>query len=259
MTHEPSEDTPTPIDRSPGEDAPTTEVAAQQPTEVDLRPVPPDAPEPKAAIPASGATEHEAAPLMAGDTAEFTGLTAEEDEDVAALRDVEFPLALRGYNTHAVDRYVAQVQGCIARFEQNRSPTEAVRHALDRVGEQTAAVLREAERSAEETTRQSRAKADDRLQRAEREAAELWAAAQAKAASLDEDIERLWQERQRLIDATRRLAAQLGGAADHAEAEFPPEVSLSPSETVVGPGDDEMEPLTGPDPVDDTEPPAGLR
>ncbi len=257
MTNEPSEDTPTPIDRSPGADAPTTEVAARQPTEVDLRPV--AAGEADAAAPEREVdAEPAAGPLMARDTAEFTGLTAEEDADVAALRDVEFPLALRGYNTHAVDRYVAQVQGCIARFEQNRSPTEAVRHALDRVGEQTAAVLREAERSAEETTRQSRAKADDRLQRAEKEAAELWAAAQAKAASLDEDIERLWQERQRLIDATRRLAAQLGGAADHAEAEFPPEVAPAPPETAARP-DDDLEPLSGPGPIDDTEPESGLR
>src|SRR5690606_19768181 len=39
---------------------------------------------------------------------------------------------------------------------------------------------------------------------------------------LDDDIERLWQERQRLIDATRDLAARLRATADDAEARIPP-------------------------------------
>lgn len=212
MTNEPSEDTTTPTGPPPVEDAPTTEIAAQQATEIDLRPVRP-----------AETAEPAAQERVAGDTAEISIIGADEDEDIAGLRDTGFPLALRGYNTHAVDRYVHRVERCIARFEENRSPTEAVRRALDRVGEQTATVLLEAERSAEETTRKSRTKADDRLQRAEREAAEVWAAAQAKARGLDEDIERLWQERERLIVATRTLAGQLRGAADAAEAEFPPE------------------------------------
>jgi DivIVA domain-containing protein len=234
MTTDPSEDRPDPtpeptVDDSPtaehdaatsGDDAPAPSTAGTsdtQATQVDLRPVP-EADEPPA-------DDHvlDTGAFMPVTAAEAAKPGAATDEEVVALRDVAFPLAIRGYNTAAVDRYVAQVERAIARFEENREPTVAVRAALDRVGEQTTAILREAERSAEETTTASRAKADDRVQRAEREAAELWAAAQAKARSLDDDIERLWQERQRLIDATRELSERLRSTAEEAESRFPPE------------------------------------
>jgi cell division septum initiation protein DivIVA len=141
----------------------------------------------------------------------------------------------RGYETRTVDAYVARVERCIERFEDSNSPTEAVRRALDRVGEQTATILQEAERSAEETTATSRAQADDRLQRAEQEAASIWTTAHARARGLDDDIERLWQERQRLIEATKEMAEALSGIATDAEARFPPEDDqTSPGATVRG-------------------------
>lgn len=149
----------------------------------------------------------------------------ERDPEVEALRDVTFATVWRGYDVRAVDAYVAAVQRSVARFQERVSPTEAVQRALDRVGEQTSAILRQAEQSAEETTTVSRAKADDRLQRAEREAAELRAEAEERVRRLDDDIERLWQERQRLIDATKQLADQLLGVADAAESRFPPDES----------------------------------
>lgn len=147
---------------------------------------------------------------------------ANRDPDLDALRDVTFATVWRGYDPHAVDAYVDEVERALDRFELRTSPTEAVRRALDRVGEQTAAILRQAEQSAEEMTASSRARADERLQQAEREAAELRAEAEARVRGLDDDIERLWQERQRLIDATRSLAGQLVSAANSAEARFPP-------------------------------------
>lgn len=153
---------------------------------------------------------------------------APRDPEIEALRGVTFETVWRGYDAQAVDAYVAAVERAVARFEENTSPTEAVRAALDRVGEQTSAILRQAERSAEEMTSSSRAKADDRLQRAEREAAELQSDAVERVRSLDDDIERLWQERQRLIDATKELADQLRGVAADAEARFPPEEGQTP-------------------------------
>src|SRR5262249_34894144 len=117
-----------------------------------------------------------------------------EARDAESLRGITFPVTWRGDDVHAVDQFVERVEAWITRFQQAHSPTEAVRAALDRVGEQTTAILREAERSAEETTRASRSRADDRLQRAERESEALWAAAQARVRGLDDDIERLWEE-----------------------------------------------------------------
>lgn len=237
MSFHPPEDSPR-ADGQPEQDPPATgidpepaapAVPADPPVPLDPpgpldNPVPLDTPVPLApAVPVGGATGDAGAGQRTEDVVAVDPPPSAEIDDVRGLRDADFPLSLRGYNTHAVDRYVHRVERCIAQFEEHRLPTEAVRRALDRVGEQTSAILREAERSAEETTRASRAKADDRLQRAEREAAELWAAAQERARQLDEEVERLWQERQRLIDATRQLANRLHGTADEAEAVFPPE------------------------------------
>jgi DivIVA domain-containing protein len=58
----------------------------------------------------------------------------------AAIRDVSFPSAARGYERRAVDAYVNQVNRLIAELEVSRSPQAAVRHALERVGEQTKAL-----------------------------------------------------------------------------------------------------------------------
>jgi DivIVA domain-containing protein len=151
------------------------------------------------------------------------------DPQLDALRDATFPVVWRGYDVQAVDDYVTAVEAALERFEERTTPTVAVQRALDRVGEQTAAILRQAEQAADETTRASRARADDRLQRAEREAAELHDAAVARVRALDDDVERLWQERQRLIDATKDLAAQLRTVADDAESRFPPAAAELPA------------------------------
>jgi DivIVA domain-containing protein len=62
----------------------------------------------------------------------------------AAIRDVSFPGAARGYERRAVDAYVNQVNRLIAELEVSRSPQAAVKHALERVGEQTKALLQQA-------------------------------------------------------------------------------------------------------------------
>lgn len=185
------------------------------------RPNSPDAPTPAAAEPDQTASLD---PVGAVDAVR-EGITTEQpglDPDVEALRHADFPLAFRGYDAAAVDAYVAAVGRLIDRFEESNSPTTAVRRALDRVGEQTAAILRQAEQAAHEMTISSRAKADDRLQRCEREAKQLHAEAQARVRRLDDDNERLWQERQRLIEATKDLADKLRATADDAESRFPP-------------------------------------
>ncbi len=182
-----------------------------------------DGPDPEAHTEIHELVAEDALAAAGAEAERTTGFEPLPDPAIDALRDTAFTVVWRGYDPHAVDAYVEAVERCIARFDEHRSPSEAVRRALDRVGERTAAILREAERSAQETTTASRAKADDRLQRAERESEELWAEAQARVRSLDEDVERLWQERERLIDATRELAASLRGIADDAEARFPPE------------------------------------
>ncbi len=137
--------------------------------------------------------------------------------------DEAFPLVLRGYDRQAVDAHIAELRRQIDELAAVRSPEAAVQRALDRIGAETAGILQEAHRTADELTGRSRAKADDRVQQAEREAIERSAAAEARIHELDRDADLIWQERQRLIEDTRRLADTLLRVADEAAERFPAE------------------------------------
>lgn len=145
---------------------------------------------------------------------------SEESEDLGAAN---FPTVWRGYDPSAVDAYVRRVDRSISELQAERTPQDVVHRALDRVGEQTSTILREAEETAERMTAKSRAEADDRVQGAEREANDITARARGRLRDLDADIDRIWLERQRLIDDTRKLADRLLTVADDAEERFPPE------------------------------------
>ena len=145
-----------------------------------------------------------------------------------AVRDVDFPVALRGYDRDAVDRYVEEVNRVIAELEVSASPESAVRHALEEVTDETRGILERAHETAEEITARSRARADDRLQQgvreadqvraqaareaeetreaAEHEATELRVRAEREAQELRETAERLTQE---LRETTEREAREL--------------------------------------------------
>lgn len=145
------------------------------------------------------------------------------DVDIASVRDVSFPIALRGYDRDAVDEYVRDVNRIIAELQVGRSPQSAIRHALDQVSEETRGILERAHETADEITARSRSQADDRLQWAEREAREAIAAATARVHDLEGDAERVWQERQALIDDVRKIAEELVHVADDAGVRFPAE------------------------------------
>jgi DivIVA domain-containing protein len=99
----------------------------------------------------------------------------------AELRDVSFPAAVRGYDRRAVDGYVQRVNRLIAELEVSSSPESAVRHALDRVGEQTSGILHRARETAEEITVTARAEAEETTARSRAEASEIVAASKADA------------------------------------------------------------------------------
>ena len=86
------------------------------------------------------------------------------------IRDPSFPAAIRGYDRRAVDTYVERVNGLIAELQISGSPRAAVRHALDRVGEQTSGILQHARETAEEITTSAREEAEDTTGRAKAEA-----------------------------------------------------------------------------------------
>jgi DivIVA domain-containing protein len=167
------------------------------------------------------------------------------DDDIARVRDVDFPVVLRGYDRDAVDAYVRDVNRVIAELETRQSPQSAIRHALDQVSDETRGILERAHETADEITARSRAQADDRLQWAEREARDAIAAATEGVHALEADAERVWDERQGLIDDVRRIAQELTAVADDAGVRFPvepeeetvplPEMPASPATPAIPP------------------------
>lgn len=137
---------------------------------------------------------------------------ADRSRLIKEARETVFPIALRGYERTAVDRYVTEVNRLIAELEMTSSPESAVRRALEEVSEETRGLLERAHQTAEDITARSRAKADDRVNQAESEAEDLRQAAQ-------EDADGTRDAAQREADATReaaqREALELRTTAQH--------------------------------------------
>ena len=115
----------------------------------------------------SAATEHA---ILQEITAPLATLP---DDPVPIVATSDFPVALRGYDRLAVDAYVQQTSQLVAELQATRSPEAAVRRALERVGEQISGILQRAHETAEQITAQSRREAEDRLEVARREAAQI--------------------------------------------------------------------------------------
>jgi DivIVA domain-containing protein len=161
-----------------------------------------------------------------------------------AIGDVQFRVVRRGYDREAVDAYVSRVYQLVVELSATRSPQGAVDRALERVGEETVSILQQAEETARLMTARAEARARERVQRAEREAQKWRTEAEVQVRRLDADIDRIWDERQRLIEDTRSLAEALLRVADDAEERFPPELTPSPGRPPAGEQSDDSEDST---------------
>ena len=132
------------------------------------------------------------------------------------LSDASFPLAVRGYDRRAVDEFVEELRTLVADLEAHQTREGVVQKALDELGEETAGILQRAHETADEIAARSRAQADGRLQRAEREAEIVKRDADEYAEQVVVDTRLLWEERQRLIEDIRHLADVVLGTADDA-------------------------------------------
>jgi DivIVA domain-containing protein len=154
----------------------------------------------------------------------------------------EFPLAVRGYDRHAVDDFVQEVLEIIADLEGRQTRESVVQRALDEIGEETAGILQRAHETADEIAARSRAQAEGRMQRAEREADMLRQQADAYSEQVVVDTRILWEERQRLIQDIRQLADEvLATAEDASERVTLPQMLAEESE----PDTQEEPPTTG--------------
>ena len=127
-----------------------------------------------------------------------------------------FPIVMRGYDRAAVDAFVQEVRELVADLESRQSQESVIQRALAEVGEETTSILQRAHETADEIAARSRAQAEGRIQRAEREADLVRQQADAYAEKIVVDTRLLWDERQRLIEDIRQLADDVLGTADDA-------------------------------------------
>jgi DivIVA domain-containing protein len=153
--------------------------------------------------------------MAESDTSEFQArrFTRSATERIA---NRDFPLAVRGYDRHAVDEFVQEMLELVSELEGRQTRESVVQRALDEIGEETAGILQRAHETADEIAARSRAQAEGRIQRAEREADMLRQQADAYSEQLVIDTRLLWEERQRLIQDIRQLADEVLATAEEA-------------------------------------------
>lgn len=173
-------------------------------------------------------------PRMAdSDTTEFeTSRFRRSATERIANRD--FPLAVRGYDRGAVDAFVQEVLEIVSDLEGRQTRETVVQRALDEIGEETAGILQRAHETADEIAARSRAQAEGRIQRAEREADMLRQQADAYSEQLIVDTRILWEERQRLIQDIRQLADEVLATAEDASERVSQPAMLSEPEPEPG-------------------------
>jgi DivIVA domain-containing protein len=176
------------------------------------------------------------------DTTEFeTSRFRRSATERIANRD--FPLAVRGYDRSAVDAFVQEVLALVSELEGRQTRETVVQRALDEIGEETAGILQRAHETADEIAARSRAQAEGRIQRAEREADMLRQQADAYSEQLVVDTRILWEERQRLIQDIRQLADEvLATAEDASERVTQPAMITEPEPGIETEPDTEEEP-----------------
>jgi DivIVA domain-containing protein len=175
------------------------------------------------------------------DTTEFeTSRFRRSATERIANRD--FPLAVRGYDRGAVDAFVQEVLEVVSELEGRQTRETVVQRALDEIGEETAGILQRAHETADEIAARSRAQAEGRIQRAEREADMLRQQADEYSEQLIVDTRILWEERQRLIQDIRQLADEVLAMAEDASERVTQPAMLEPEPGVAAEPDTEEEP-----------------
>jgi cell division initiation protein len=150
------------------------------------------------------------------ETTEFQATARFNRRATERIANREFPLAVRGYDRHAVDEFVQEVLQLVSELEGRQTRESVVQRALDEIGEETAGILQRAHETADEIAARSRAQAEGRIQRAEREADMMRQQADAYSEQLVLDTRILWEERQRLLQEIRQLADEVLATAEDA-------------------------------------------
>jgi hypothetical protein len=136
-----------------------------------------------------------------------------------------FPTARRGYDRGAVDRRISELEREIDELRARAS--NAVAAEIERIGEQTAAILSTAHEQAQETTRRGQEEADRCIANAASNAVAITQGASRQLRQLDSETDAVWRERAKLIEDVRNVATALLALAGEAAERFPAEPERS--------------------------------
>ncbi len=141
-----------------------------------------------------------------------------------------FPVVRRGYDRDAVDEYIAELERELDDLRAGREASGAVTAEIERIGEQTVAILRVAHEQASDTTRRAQEEADRCLSAAASNAVAITEEAKAQLRQLDAETDAIWRERARLLEDVRQVAASLSTLAEDALERLPGESDRVPSQ-----------------------------
>ena len=152
----------------------------------------------------------------------------EPDQPTAAVDAVpwetprkRFATVLHGYDRDAVDAQIAALEREIDDLRAQRLPAPAVEAEIERVGEETSAILRVAHEQAAEITRRARVEAERCVSDAAANAVAMTEDAKRRLRQLDTETDAVWAERGRLIEDVRSVATSLFSLAEDAADRFP--------------------------------------
>ena len=153
---------------------------------------------------------------------------AQNEKKSEEVRNVAFPVSVRGYDRKAVEVYVRRVNRVIAELEVTRSPQAAVRHAVERVSEQTKSILDEARGSAEKIMATAQAEAEEIVAQAKAKAADLVVAASTEADRVRAESEEL------VARSTAQAAEVVAQAKANAEELRRTDIGAGPAPCLTG-------------------------
>jgi cell division septum initiation protein DivIVA len=135
----------------------------------------------------------------------------------------------QGYDCVAVDEYIAQLERELADTDRELAEVKAralaaddVHRELERIGEQTSAVLIAANEQRDEILRAAREEAARRLSEAAAQASALVSQAEIQARDLRVEKEATHRERDRLLQDARTVSAELNALVDSAQERIAP-------------------------------------
>lgn len=167
--------------------------------------------------------------LPAWEPSEEFEYSVADDETVAFFPpEHRFPVVRHGYDCAAVDQQLDQLEHELVEQKARKPAATAITREIDRIGEQTAAILQTAYEQAAEITRDAREQADKCLADAASNAVAITEEANRRLRELDAETDAVWQERTRLIDDARGVATSMLSLADGAAARFPSEQVKTP-------------------------------